>query len=316
MSQVVVINTLAPKKMPNGRIRDLTGERFGRLTVESIGAKKGNEYTWICRCDCGSTKAVKGSKLKSGRTRSCGCLHNEVMAKIGKSQKKHGMTGSPEYRAWSLMKSRCLNPNNPRYAEWGGRGITVCKEWINSFEAFYAAVGPRPAGEKRRWSLGRINNFGNYEPGNVEWQDPKTQARNRRSNVIVVLDGVSLCASEWTEKLGIPPSTLLQALRSGATLDDFRLCPLPEPEFKEGGEANLGNKEIRKRIAETVCMMMELPHPRVYAIRDIANVIDLSGEQTRRILRGISTPTEPVAAKLVDFLRANLNPKVNNPLAA
>ena len=129
-----------------------------------------------CRCVCGREFVADAWKVRSGHTKSCGCLKPSL---IGSSRKKHGQSRpqTTEYRAWSLMKNRCLNPNDRRYSDYGGRGISVCQEWIDSFEAFFSHVGRRPG---KGFSIDRINNDGNYEPGNVRWATPKQQRNNQR----------------------------------------------------------------------------------------------------------------------------------------
>lgn len=153
---------------------DLTGQRFGSLVVIAAeGQRIRGGLAWLCRCDCGIEKILAANALRTGHTQSCGCgMHT------GKhSQSSPQGKPTPEYMAWGAMKQRCLNPNVPAYPDYGGRGITVCQEWIDSFEAFYAHVGPRPGPE---YSLDRRDNEGNYEPGNVRWTTWDIQVRNRR----------------------------------------------------------------------------------------------------------------------------------------
>jgi hypothetical protein len=154
---------------------DLTGQRFGHLTVisQADGQRILGSLAWRCRCDCGTEKVLASNVLRTGHTQSCGCRMYE--RKHGQSSQQGGRT--PEYMAWSAMKQRCLNPRNKRFPDYGGRGITVYKEWADSFEAFFAYVGPRPSPE---YSLDREDNDGNYEPGNVRWTTWPVQARNQR----------------------------------------------------------------------------------------------------------------------------------------
>lgn len=154
---------------------DITGQRFGRLTVlqRLEGAKKYSR--WLCACECGREAKVLGDNLRNGRTQSCGCLRLgcQNAFKHGASRrKKH----TPEYRSWTRMLCRCLNRNHKDYHRYGGRGIAVCARW-NDFASFLADMGPRPGGGR---SIDRINNDGNYELSNCRWATPKEQAQNRR----------------------------------------------------------------------------------------------------------------------------------------
>lgn len=162
--------------------RDLTGRDFGRLTVTEFagvqdrGPRK-KQLLWRCKCSCGRTTVVSTAKLNYGWTTSCGCWQREARER-SKKNLKHGRHNTPEYYAWTGMKQRCLNPNYHHYENWGGRGITICQRWIDSFEAFYADMGPKPSPQH---SLDRFpNGDGNYEPGNCRWATAKQQANNRR----------------------------------------------------------------------------------------------------------------------------------------
>lgn len=173
---------------PNRKKYDLAGQRCGRLTVLEITtrrSKKGDtgDYLWRCRCDCGSAVTVSGSKLRNGHTRSCGCLHR------AKLSTQAGLSVDPDTRAlwklWHGMRSRCCNPNNKSYPAYGGRGIKVYEPWLDSpfefVEWMRLNLGPRPDG----CSLDRIDNDGNYEPGNLRWANRSTQQRNRRPHIYV-----------------------------------------------------------------------------------------------------------------------------------
>ncbi len=167
------------------KIINITGQRFDRLVVmRRVENWRGRRARWICVCDCGNTTEVCGSKLRSGHTRSCGCLQREVCAEMGSigscGNTKHGhartgiFTGA--YRSWTAMKARCTNPKNNRWYRYGGRGISVCGRWQDSFENFFEDMGARPTG----YTIDRYpDNNGNYEPGNCRWATPKQQRANQ-----------------------------------------------------------------------------------------------------------------------------------------
>ena len=155
--------------------QDKTGDRFQRLTVLSQAESKRQpngrlRIYWNCACDCGSKSVVRDDSL--GKVVSCGCYVKESRHTV------HAATGSPEYVAWTSMKRRCMDPNATGFKNYGGRGIKVCDEWLNDFTAFYDHVGPRPTSKH---SLDRIDNDGDYEPGNVRWATSQAQAKNRRN---------------------------------------------------------------------------------------------------------------------------------------
>lgn len=164
-------------------IRNIVGERFGRLVVVSLGPQLPNcgNANWKCRCDCGEFTFVRSNNLRTGHTSSCGCHDREQASKtMIRMSLKHGQgklnKQSAAYRSWRGIRFRCENPKCKAFHRYGGRGISVCKRWYK-FENFYADMGDRPPGK----TLDRRNNDGNYNKRNCRWATPKEQARNRSS---------------------------------------------------------------------------------------------------------------------------------------
>jgi hypothetical protein len=160
----------------------MAGKRFGRLLVLKHCGLVGGHATWLCACDCGNRVDVPGGSLRSGLTRSCGCLRREVHAAACRRRTKHGDTAggriAPEYYSYTAMLSRCTNPKHDDWRHYGGRGISVCERWRESYSAFLADMGRRPT---LKHSIDRINPDGAYEPSNCRWATPSEQRNNRRA---------------------------------------------------------------------------------------------------------------------------------------
>lgn len=160
------------------KLDDLTGQRFDRLTVvrregSQVYPSGQKQTLYLCQCDCGKEVKVTRRNLISGNTRSCGCLALETRT-------SHDLWGTKVYKCWDNMRSRCLNPNATGYKNWGGRGIKIHEPWIHSFDLFYQYVSKLEHFGEKGYSLDRINNDGNYEPGNLRWATRSEQSRNQR----------------------------------------------------------------------------------------------------------------------------------------
>lgn len=161
--------------------KSLAGEKFGRWTLvefHSATGRYGRDKKWLAKCDCGVVKSVYIENILRGKSTSCGCLRAEELSKRSSTHRHTAGVVTSTYRSWYHMKGRCLNKSDAAYGDYGGRGITVCKDWAESFEKFLFDMGECP----KRHSIERIDVNGNYEPGNCKWIDVRLQARNMRSN--------------------------------------------------------------------------------------------------------------------------------------
>lgn len=190
---------------------DLTDQTFTRLTVQERGPNSADgRVQWWCVCTCGNRCLVTGKSLTSRHTKSCGCLHQELLQILGYT---HHLSTHPEYMIWLTMKQRCLNPRRRDFGYYGGRGITICNRWLDDFPTFLADMGPRPS---PKHSLDRFpDQDGPYNPENCRWATAREQGRNMRSNRLMTLDGSTACVTEWAHRKGLLPSTVLGRLRRG-----------------------------------------------------------------------------------------------------
>jgi hypothetical protein len=185
---------------------DIVGQKFGMLTVVSeISVESGKRRRVSCVCDCGNKTNVIAITLMFGKTISCGCYKNKVLIERSTT---HGKTGTREYRAWYSIKRRCNTSSYCNYKNYGGRGITVCDRWKDSFENFYADMGDAPEGT----SIDRIDNNGNYEPSNCRWATDKEQRRNMRTNHMITFSNKTQCVADWASELGISQSAIYSRL--------------------------------------------------------------------------------------------------------
>ena len=193
------------------KVQDLTGITFGWLTViKHIGRGVGADrhHRWLCQCRCGEMTNVSSGNLKTGAVKSCGCSTDET--KGGRNPNhKHGLSKTYFHVILNNMIARCYNPLSTHYDYYGGRGIAVCDRWRESIVDFANDVGPRPS---PRHSIDRINNDGNYEPGNVRWATVQQQSRNTRHNNVLSYQGREMCLKDWASELGMSQSLLCHRL--------------------------------------------------------------------------------------------------------
>lgn len=193
------------------------GQRFGRLTVierapDGNDKSKYNAVRYYCRCDCGSVVSVRKNGLISGNTKSCGCLSKEVHS----TQK--GLISHPLYNIWRGMKKRCYSKTDHAYRNYGGRGITVCEEWKNSFLSFYEWA--LRSGYNQGLSLDRVDNDKGYSPDNCRWATNTEQGNNRRTNHHLEYNGETLTLAQWQAKTGIRQETIRRRLKNGWSIED------------------------------------------------------------------------------------------------
>lgn len=198
------------------KIKDLTGQRFGRLTVlNCAGKNKHGHICWLCACDCGKTKVVTGSHLRSGDTISCGCYSTE---RAKKQLTKHGKKNTRIYNIWCSIKERCYNKNCRAYLLYGGRGITMFDEWQNDFQSFYN--WSMANGYADNLTIDRIDSNGGYEPSNCRWATWQEQQNNRRNNHREEINGKILTLAEISKEYIINYGTLKSRIRRGWSIED------------------------------------------------------------------------------------------------
>jgi len=189
-----------------GRITNLENKRYGMLTVGSFaGANAHRQAMWTARCDCGVQKNILSTSLLTGKSRSCGC-----------SRVKHLKSRTVEFRTWTAVKSRCSNHRLSGWHNYGGRGIRVCDRWLASFDNFLSDMGPRPDGAS---SIDRINNDGDYEPGNCRWATHGQQGFNRRTTRLIQHNSKVRSLSDWAARAGLSVQTLSRRLSRGWDMD-------------------------------------------------------------------------------------------------
>ena len=189
------------------------GDRFFRLMAIRFVKKEKFGKLWEFKCDCGNVSCHIDMNVKRGMIKSCGCLKREASSV---RLTTHGMSRFKEYQIYHAMIERCYNDKNKAYENYGGRGISVCNNWKNSFENFFADMGARPSSKH---SLDRINNNGDYCAGNCRWATVDEQLANRRTTIKLAYKGVVLPIAEWSKRLGINTSTLKNRIKRGWTIE-------------------------------------------------------------------------------------------------
>jgi hypothetical protein len=210
-------------------VKDRVGMVFGRLTVVAPFRIPGGATLWDCRCECGNTTRVAGSNLDSGSTKSCGCLRKTRQGGRATKRIRKGETRL----SYESMLNRCFNPRENNYPNYGGRGITVCQRWLDSYDAFVVDMGERPLGT----TIDRIDVNGNYEPGNCRWSTPRAQAENRRNARILTAFGKTQSLKRFAEEYNVAPGTLATRLYRGMGVEEALTMPaydnLRSPKMKE-----------------------------------------------------------------------------------
>lgn len=200
--------------------QDLTGQRFGRLVaIERAGRSKNRQAMWRCACDCGNLTTVRLDCLKNSNTRSCGCLHDEVIAN---KRRTHNKSCTRTFHIWQGMKNRCSNPSYCKYHLYGGKGVKVCDRWLESFQNFYDDMGEAPAG----MSIDRIDGSGNYEPENCRWATSQQQAENTSRAVLITFNGKTQNRKQWANDIGIGDKTLEGRLKHGWSIEKALTQPV------------------------------------------------------------------------------------------
>lgn len=200
---------------------DLTGKRFGWWRVISFTGRRKRVSIWKCQCECGKVVHVNGSNLIRGLSVSCGCFREQFQRDCSRFK---GDDPTSEYNTWVGMKQRCSNPQNPRYDGYGGRGIKVCSQWMESFDVFLKDMGPKPT---PKHSIDRINNEGNYEPSNCRWATNQEQCNNKRTNTLLTFNGRTLNIAQWTKELGFThDAVIVKRMIRGWPIEKVLTIPL------------------------------------------------------------------------------------------
>lgn len=224
---------------------DLAGQRYGRLVATKIDHRRGHLTFWLCRCDCGKDTVVSIGHLRNGHTQSCGCLHDEAI-KVANMTHGHAANGkrSVEFGTWSRIHTRCTNPNNRSYKDYGGRGIFVCERWSgkDGFRNFLADMGKRPRG---KFSLGRKDNDGPYSKDNCRWETKAQQAQNTRSTVNITCFGRTQCRAAWSRETGLSEAAITYRLSHWRDVERALSTKLPSGFQRPGDKPETAGENKR-----------------------------------------------------------------------
>lgn len=188
------------------------GMRFGRLTVTGKSPRsRPRRAWWDCVCDCGNRASPRADGLRNGTSQSCGCIQREWVSSLGSQKKKHGRTETREYETWQRMLQRCFNENSLDYPDYGGRGITVCERWRDSFSNFFEDMGERPP----LLTLERLDVHGDYCPENCAWATQTEQSRNRRHSIYVRTPEGTIALGEYAQRNSLRYKVAYSLFRRG-----------------------------------------------------------------------------------------------------
>lgn len=206
--------------MSRSRAKDLTGQVFTFLTVIDRAPNHGSHAMWNCKCKCGARRVVRGSDLRNEKIKSCGCYSTSKLKEVATTHGLSKVNGKKTklFMTWDAMRQRCTNSNHASYEDYGGRGITVCPEWLNDFKSFYD--WSMANGFSNDLSIDRIDNDKGYSPDNCRWVDAKTQIRNRRNTVTYEWQGKEYTRAELSRLTGINEQTIASRLNRGCSLEE------------------------------------------------------------------------------------------------
>ena len=233
---------LHKEMLSKAKLIDLTGQVYGRLTVikrvdDYISPSGDRKVQWLCKCKCGKEVIVTGNNLRKGNSKSCGCYNRELLTKINLT---HNASNTRLYHIWICMKDRCYNPKNKKYKDYGGRGIIICDEWINDFEAFANWAydnGYIENVSRGECTIDRIDVNGNYCKQNCRWVNQKVQSNNKRNNHYITYNGETHTVTEWNNILGYKKGVLSRRIFSGWSIEDAFTKPV-KSNSKKGDVVN------------------------------------------------------------------------------